>query len=106
MNIDAISEKINIQSFKDNILQNLRENIIEIFYAELVNFKAQCEDLVKRSCADYNKIVHQLQEELKSKDHIINKILTTIENLTSSELKSKDNIIHKLINQSNSDTNK
>ena len=29
-NIDAISEKIKIQSFKDNILQNLRENI-EIF---------------------------------------------------------------------------
>ena len=98
---DAISEKIKIQSFKDNILQNLRENIIEIFDAELVNFKAQCEDLVKKSCADYNKIVDQLQDELKSKDHIINKLLTTIGDLTSTELKSKDNIIHKLINQSN-----
>ena len=105
MNIDAISEKIKIQSFKDNILQNLRENIIEIFDAELVNFKAQCEDLVKKSCADYNKIVDQLQDELKSKDHIINKLLTTIGDLTSSELKSKDNIIHKLINQSNCEEN-
>ena len=101
LNIDAISEKIKIQSFKDNILQNLRENIIEIFDAELINFKVQCEDLVKKSCADYNKIVHQLQDELKSKDHIINKLLTTIGDLTSTELKSKDNIIHKLINQSN-----
>ena len=62
--MDAISEKIKIQSFKNNILQNLRENIIEIFDAELVNFKAQCEDLVKKSCADYNKIVDQLQDEL------------------------------------------
>ena len=105
LNIDAISEKINIQSFKDNILQNLRENIIEIFDAELVNFKAQCEDLVKKSCADYNKIVDQLQDELKSKDHIINKLLTTIGDLTSTELKSKDNIIHKLINQSNCEEN-
>ena len=93
MNIDAISEKIKIQSFKDNNLHTLRENIIEIFDAELVNFKAQCEDLVKKSCADYNKIVDQLQDELKSKDHIINKLLTTIGDLTSSELKSKDNII-------------
>ena len=100
-NIDTIYEKIKIQSFKDNILQNLRENIIEIFNTELVNFKAECEDLVKKSCADYNKIIGQLQDELKSKDHIINKLLTTIGDLTSSELKSKDNVIHKLINHSN-----
>ena len=104
-NIDAISEKNRIQSFKGNILQNLRENIIEIFDAELVNFKAQCEDLVKKSYADYNKIVDQLQDELKSKDHVINKLLTTIGDLTSLELKSKDNIIHKLINQSNYEEN-
>ena len=100
LNIDTISAKIKIQNFK-YILQNLRENITEIFDAELVNFKAQCEVLVKKSCADYNKIVDQLQGELKSKDHIINKLLTTIGDLNSSELKSKDNIIHKLINQSN-----
>ena len=99
--MDAISEKIRIQSFKDNILQNLRKNIIKIFDAKLTNFKAHCEDLVKKSCADYNKIVDKLQDELKSKDHIINKLPTTIGDLTSTELKLKDNIMHKLINQSN-----
>ena len=93
-NIDAIYEKIKIQRCKDNILQNLRENIIEIFNTELVNFKAQCEDLVKRSCADYSKIISQLQDELKSKDHITDKLLTAIRDLTSSELKLKDIIIH------------
>ena len=98
MNIDAIYEKITIQSFKDNSLENLPDNIIEIINTELVNFKAQCEDLVKKSCADYNKIIGQVQDERKSKDHIINKLLTTIGVLTSSELKPKDNIIHKLIN--------
>ena len=100
LNIDAISEKIKIQGFKDSILLNLRKIVIEIFDAELVTFKAQCENLVKTSYADYNNIVDQLQHELKSKDHIINKLLTTKGDLTSSELKSKDNIIHKLINQS------
>ena len=35
----------------------------------------------------------------------MNKLLTTIGDLTSSELKSKDNIIHKLINQSNCEEN-
>ena len=68
-NIDTIYEKIIIQSFKGNILQNLRENIIEIFDTELVNFKVQYEDLVKKSCADYSKVIGQLQDELKSKYH-------------------------------------
>ena len=104
-NKDTIYEKIMIQSFKDNILQNLRENIIQIFDTELVNFKAQCGDLVKNSCPDYNKVIGQLQDELKSSNHIINKLLTTIGDLTSSELKSKNNIIHKLINQNNCEEN-
>ena len=77
-NIDTIYEKIKIQSFKDNILQNPCENIIEIFDTELVKFKARCEDLIKKSYADYNKIIGQLHDKLKSKDHIINKLRTTI----------------------------
>ena len=47
---------------------------------------------------DYNKIIDQLEDELKSRDHTIKKLRTTIVDLTSSELKSKDNFIHKLIN--------
>ena len=43
--------------------------------------------------------------QLKSKDHIINKLLATIRDLNSSELISKDNITHKLINQSNCEEN-
>ena len=35
----TIYEKIKIQSFKDDILQNLCENIIEIFDAELATLK-------------------------------------------------------------------
>ena len=35
----------------------------------------------------------------------INKLLTRLEDSTSSELKSKDNIIHKLINQNNCEEN-
>ena len=62
-----------------------------------VSFKAQCEDLVKKSCAEYNKIIDQLQNELTSKDHIINKLLTAIGDLTSTQLKLTDNVIHKLI---------
>ena len=60
-----------------------------IFDAELVKFKAQCEDLVKKSSIDYSKIIDQLKDGLKSKDHIINKLLTAIGCVTSLELISK-----------------
>ena len=55
-NIGTIWEKIKIQSFKDNNLQNLRENISEIFDPQLVNFKAQCEDLRLVPTADKTTI--------------------------------------------------
>ena len=94
--IYKIYEKIKIQNFKDIILQNLCE-----IFIELVNFEARYEDLVKKSCADYSKIIDHLQDELKSKDHTINKPLTTIRDLTSSELKLKDSITNRTsINQS------
>ena len=72
---------------------------MKYFDVKLVNFQSQCEDLVKRSCTDYNKIINQLQDELKSEYHVINKLLTTTGDLTISDLKLKDNIIYKLINQ-------
>ena len=53
-NVDTIYEKIKIQGVKVNIIQNLRENISEIFDAKHVNFIAQYEGLVKRPCANYN----------------------------------------------------
>ena len=99
-------------------MKNLRVNVLRtIFYKifakilvkyltmNLSTLKINVEDLVKKPCADYNKVIDQLQDELKSKDHIINKLLTTIGHLTSSKLRSKDNIIHKLINQSNCEEN-
>ena len=99
-------------------MKNLRVNVLRtIFYKifakilvkyltmNLSTLKINVEDLVKKPCADFNKTIDQLQDELKSKDHIINKILTTIGHLTSSKLRSKDNIIHKLINQSNCEEN-
>ena len=39
-----------------------------------------------------------MQGELKSKDQILNQLLTALGNLTNSELESKDNIIHRLMN--------
>ena len=47
-NMDTITqhEKIKVESFKENILQNLWNNIKEMFYSKFTIFKSKCEELV------------------------------------------------------------
>ena len=57
-NIDTVTqyEKIKVKSFKEDILQNLRNNIKEIFDREFTIFKYKCEELVQTSSVRYNII--------------------------------------------------
>ena len=59
---------ISLESFKENILQNLRNNIKEILDSEFTIFKSKCEELVQTSSVRYNKQIDHLQNELKTKD--------------------------------------
>ena len=47
-NIDTMTryDKIKVESFKENILQNLWNNIKEMFYSKFTIFKSKCEELV------------------------------------------------------------
>ena len=99
-------EKIKVKSFKENILQNLRNNIKEIFDSEFTIFKSKCEELVQTSSVRYNKQIDHLQNELKTKDKIIDQLLKSLSSLTNSELESKNNIIHKLLDQTNDEEKK
>ena len=107
-NLDTITqyEKIKVESFKENILQNLRNNIKEIFDSEFTIFKSKCEELVQTSSVRYNKQIDHLQNELKTKDKIIDQLLKSLSSLTNSELESKNNIIHKLLDQTNDEEKK
>ena len=108
INIDITTqhEKIKVESFKENILQNLRNNIKEIFDSEFTIFKSKCEELVQTSSVRYNKQIDHLQNELKTKDKIIDQLLKSLSSLTNSELESKNNIIHKLLDQTNDEYRK
>ena len=64
-------EKIKVESFKENILQNLRNNIKEIFDSEFTIFKSKCEKLVQTSSVRCNKQIDHFQNELKTKNKII-----------------------------------
>ena len=99
--IDSVYEKLKIHNLKEDILQNVRNNIRVICDKELSAFKCKCEDLIEKSITRYDRQILHLQDELKSKDKIINQLLTTLGNITNTELTSKENIINKLICQNN-----
>ena len=98
-------EKVKIENFKDDILKNLRHNIKELFDNEFTIFKSKCEELVETSSLRYNKQIDHLQNEIKSKDKIIDQLIISLTNLTNSELESKNRIIHKLIDTNNNEEN-
>ena len=107
-NIDTITqyEKIKVKSFKENIRQNLRDNSKEIFDSEFAIFKSKCEELVQTSSVRYSKQIDHLQNELKTKNKIIEQLLKSLSSLTNSELESKNNMLHKLLDQTNHEEKK
>ena len=76
-----------------------------IFDSEFTFFKSKCEELVQTSSVRYNKQIDHLQNELKTKDTIIDQLLKSISSLTNPELESKNNI-HKLLDQINDEEKK
>ena len=76
-NIDTTTqyEKFKVESFTENILQNLRNNIKKIFDSEFTIFKSKCEELVQASSVRCYKQIYHLQNELKTKDKIIDQLL-------------------------------
>ena len=74
-------EKIKIESSKENILQNLRNNVKEICDSELTIFKSKCEELVQTLSVMQDKQIDHLQNELKTKDKIIDQLLKSLAQL-------------------------
>ena len=107
-NIDTMTryDKIKVESFKENILQNLWNNIKEILDSEFTIFKSKWEELVEISSVRYNKQIDHLKNELQMKDKIIDQLLKSLSSLTNCELDSKNNIIQKLLDQTNDEKKK
>ena len=74
-------EKIKIESSKENILQNLRNNFKKICDSELTIFKSKCEELVQTLSVMQDKQIDHLQNELKTKDKIIDQLLKSLAQL-------------------------
>ena len=99
-------QKIRMESFKENIRENVSNKIKEIFDNEFTIFKSKCEELQETLSVRYNKQIHHFQKELKTKGRIIDQLLKSHRRPTNSELESKNNIIHKLIDHTNDEEKK
>ena len=80
------NEKIKVESFKENTLQNLRNNIKKIFDSEFAIFKSKCEELVQTSSVRYKEQIDHMKNELKGKDNITDQLLKSLSSLTNYEL--------------------
>ena len=99
-------KKLKPEVLKKTFKQKLQNNIKEIFDSKFTIFKSKCEELVQTLSVRYNKQIDHLQNELKTKDKIIDQLLKSLSSLTNSELESKNNIIHKLLDQTNDEEKK
>ena len=63
-------EKIKVGSFNEKILQNLRNNIKEIFDIEFTIFKFKCDKIVQILSIKYITC----KNKLKSKDKIVDQL--------------------------------
>ena len=80
------NEKIKVESFKENTLQDLRNNIKKIFDSEFAIFKSKCEELVQTLPVRYKEQIDHLKNELKAKDNITDQLLKSLSSLTNYEL--------------------
>ena len=98
--IDSAYEKNQIVRFKNKILQSSQGDIKNLFDSEFEFLKSRHEDLVVKSNATFNSQTKHLQEELKSKDEIINQTLILLSDITNTVIQSKSDIVNKLIDAS------
>ena len=87
-NVDTMRqyEKIKVESFKENIPQNLRNNIKEISDSEITILKSKCKELIQTLSVRYKEQTDDLTNELKTKDKTIDQLLKSLSSLTNSEL--------------------
>ena len=86
--------------FDNDILQSLDEDIKKLFDNEFKFLNSRCEDLIVKSAPTLNSRIKHQQEELLSKDEIINQTLALLSNITNTKLQSKNDIATKLIDDS------
>ena len=86
--------------FDNDILQSLDEDIKKLFDNEFKFLNSRCEDLIVKSAPTLNSRIKHQQEELLSKDEIINQTLALLSNITNTKSQSKNDIATKLIDDS------
>ena len=81
-----ISEKMETESLKTEIISSLESTISSLFQKELNTMKDTCEKLIQNSYSNYICQIDNLRKEIENKDEIINKFSATLNNITNNLL--------------------
>ena len=84
--IDQMYNKIQAQQFKEEILSQAKETMNHRFETELISFKSKCEKLVSKAYENYNTHIINLEQQIQNKDKIIEDLLQTIKEITTSKI--------------------
>ena len=80
---DNISEKMEIENLKTEVIPSLESTISFLFQKELNTLKDKCEKLMQNSYSNYKGHMDNLRKEIENKDEIISKIPATLYNITN-----------------------
>ena len=83
---DNKSEKLKIESLKNEIISSLESTIFSLFQKELNTIKDKCEKLIQNSYSNYICQIDTLRKEIENKDEIISKLSATLSNITNNVL--------------------
>ena len=70
-----------LKSLKTEIIFSLESTISSLFQKELNTMKDKCEKLIQNSYSNYICQINNLRKEIESKDEIINKLSTALNNI-------------------------
>ena len=82
-----------IESLKTETVSSLESAISLLFQKELNTIKDKCEKLMHKSYSNYISQIDNLIKEIESKDEIISKLSTTLNNITNNLLFKNPTVI-------------
>ena len=79
--IDEMFEKTKFLNLKNELINEINQNLEMRFKNELLAFKGKCEKFVQQSYLNSKIYIQKLEEEINHKDKIINDLLICLQNI-------------------------
>ena len=81
--IDVMHDKLKFDSFKNQLIKEIHQDLEIRFRNEVLSFKSKCEKLVSQSYLNSTVYIKKLEDEISYKNQTINDLITCFQNFTT-----------------------